>query len=560
MAKSKSKLTALPLGGVGEIGMNLMVYECDQDMVIVDMGISFPDNSTPGADVVLPDIYYVRERIKRLKGIVITHAHEDHIGALPYLWDDLPDVPVYVTPFAKQILRHKLNELGITDGDKRIVEVNPGEQHKIGKFEVEYINVTHSIPEGNSVVLRTPHGNIMHTGDYKFDETPVMGPASNLERLREIGDEGVLAMLSDSTNIFTPGHSGSESDLAERLEKIIAEQKNAIFFATFSSNTYRLLKIAEIAAGQGRKVVYLGRSMRRMIDISKELGFFPKSLKNQVVEPEEAAKLPREKMFIMAAGTQGESNSGLSFLATGEKFKGLQIKPDDTVLMSSKMIPGNERAIFDMINGMMACGAHVIHEKLADVHVSGHGGRDEIRQMYELIRPQIAVPVHGEYAHLMAHKEFAEELGVQQTFLITNGTKVQLGPDNAQILEHETPPFGRVYVDGLNILDDDRFILKERRNMALNGLALVTLPVHQQTGEIAGDPAVITRGLMDESLQPDIIEAAVEEVKGSIETRFPAGVIDDRVQALEVMRQATRRAINRERGRKPLTVPQIIDI
>ena len=565
MAKKKTKktnhgLTMLPLGGLGEIGMNLMVIECDGDMLIVDAGVTFSDEQAPGVDLVMADIHYVRANIDRLKGVVITHAHEDHIGAMPYIWDDFEGAPVYLTKFARCILEHKLNDIGI--GAKSVKDqintVEVGKPFKVGCFEMEYVNVTHSIPEGNAILFRTPHGNIFHTGDFKLDKTPVLGEPSDLKRIKEIGDEGVLAMTCDSTNVFREEEAGSESDLAERLDDVIRGSNNRIVFCTFSSNLGRLLKVSEIAASLGKKICYLSMSSRNMSGYAKKLGIFPEHVLKNVIDADEAKNVKREDLFVVAAGTQGETRSALWALSKGEMVRGLSLQEGDTIIMSSKMIPGNERAIYNLMNNMLRNNYVVKHEKTHDIHVSGHAGRNEMKEMYDLVRPQIAVPVHGEYAHLKAHAAFAKEIGVPEQFLITNGTKLYLGPKEPCIVEEENI-HGRNYVDGYNILDQDRFILRERRKMAMEGAAFVTIVIDKKENIIEG-PQVKSRGVIDEKIQGDVIEAAEAEVTKALAASFGNGKIGTKKETEELMRQAVRRAFGRERGRKPHTIPMIVKI
>lgn len=558
-SQKNAGLTALPLGGVGEIGMNMMVYECDGDMVLVDAGISFADEYAPGVDAIVPDTYYIRERIRRLRGVIITHAHEDHIGAMPYIWEDLGETPVYVTPFARSVLELKLKEMDIEPAPNQIVTVQSCDITTISKnFTVEYVPVTHSVPEAHSVVLRTPAGNIVHTSDFKFDEKPTLGPKSDLKRFKEIGDEGVLAMLCDATNVFKEESDGTEGDLIKVLEGHVTGAQGALFFATFSSNIGRYIEVAKIAAKTGRKVCFLSRSLRNMVQHARKCGYFPKGLEEHVVEVDEAATLPRNKIMVGLAGTQGEPRSAMTGLSRGDSIKGLQAQKGDTLILSARFIPGNERAIYTMLNNYLQLGVKVLHPKVTqDIHISGHASRSEVRKMYQLVRPKIAVPVHGEYSHLLAQAEIAEEEGAQP-FVITDGTKLYLGPDEPKILEEEAPRYGRNYIDGLNILDDDRWVLKERRLMSLEGLATVTV-VTDKKGKIKGKPSVKSKGLIDEAIQPDIIKDAQQEVAKVLEDNFGA-CIDEPSKAEDMMRQAVRRIFNRQRGRKPVTVAQVLKV
>lgn len=551
----KDGLSALPLGGVGEIGMNLMVYECDGDMLIVDVGITFPDEYAPGADVVLPDIAYVRENIKRLKGIVITHAHEDHIGGLPYLWEDM-QAPVYLTKFASHVLQSKLQQMGL-ENEVPVNVVKPGDRTKIGNFDIEYIDVTHSIPEGNAVAIRTKYGTIMHTGDYKLDPNPTLGNASNIKRLKEIGDEGVLVMLGDSTNIFKPKDSGSEGAVKESLDKVLAGRKNRVYFCTFASNVGRVKSALELAKKHNRKVALWGYSMKKMLGYARECGYIADDVFNNIIDPMEAMTLPRNQVLILVTGSQAEPRAALSKIANDEI--NLELTEGDTVLLSSKMIPGNERAIYNLINKLTKQGAEIVHEKSDFVHVSGHAAQDEIAEMYKLIRPEIAVPVHGEYAHLKAQAEFAKSLGVPKQFVIENGTRVYLGPDAPKAVKEEKYQFGRLYVDGLNILDEDKYILRERRQLSFHGMVMVTAAVDRESGELCDDVTIKSMGIVDHSLQPELIEDAIKEATEAAEDAIDKyGVDVNKIE--EAMRIAVRRLFRVERGRKPSTIATVLEV
>ncbi len=553
---AKAALSAVPLGGVGEIGMNLMVYECDGDMLLVDVGMMLQDPDAPGVDVVLPDIKYIRENIKKLKGIIITHAHEDHIGAMPYWWSELP-APVYMTPFAANVMRHKLRDLGYGEEEySRINEVSAGGRVDIGAFNAEFIHITHSIPETCAIALRTPHGNILHTADYKFDDDPSLNDHTDEEALKRFGDEGVLALLGDSTNAFSPGKSPSEGSILPQLEEVLKDTKERLFFSSFASNIGRVIRMVELASKHGRKVCLLGFTVRRMMEHAKACGYVPKELNNWLVEPDDVAHLKRNEVMVFASGTQGELNASLSRLSKGETVRGVKMEFGDTVLMSSKMIPGNERGILNVINNFAIIGVHVVHEKMADIHVSGHGYQDDLKHMYDLVRPQIVVPVHGESAHLLAQADVAKAHGVPQQLLFHNGDRIVFGPGEPQVQEHFAP-CGRSYVDGMNILDIDRFILKDRKHMGYNGAVSVAVVVDKK-GKRKGLPQLRTAGVMDESLQGDILNMAADALHQTLESKFPNNHIDDVKLVEKLAQQTVRRVFNRHRGRKPTVITQLV--
>ncbi|MDE0723358.1 MAG: ribonuclease J [Alphaproteobacteria bacterium] len=555
MAKKIQGLSALPLGGVGEIGMNMMVYECDGSMILVDVGVSFPDHFAPGTDLVLPDISYVRDNIKKLKAIFITHAHEDHVGALPYLWDDMP-VPVYATPFTSSVIEHKKRDLGLGK-EFKLKTVDMGDTIEVGPFTVEYVPVTHSVPEASSLFIKTPHGNIVHTGDYRFDDRPVFGGKSAEARFKEIGEEGVLAMFGDSTNIFTEGALKTESDVADSLDSLLGGMKNRVYFCTFASNFGRVLKMADIAMNHGRKVCLMGRSMHRMLECVRESGLIDQKTVNMFVSSEEASAMPDHKVLVILTGTQGESRAALNRMSGGQTVGGMTMKPKDVVIMSSKMIPGNERPILNMMNRLTKLGARVIHEKSDFVHCSGHGSQKDIAKMYNLVRPQVAIPVHGEYQHLKAHAEFAKKCGVFEQFIIMNGQKIILGPDQPEVDKTEYR-YGRNYVDGMNILDDDVFIVAERRRMAQEGILSLSLVVDKEDGKVISGPHLKSKGLIDERLQDDLIDQAENEVLDILSKRLSRADMTNAKQVEDVMSSSVRRTFMRERGKKPTVIPQVI--
>ncbi len=551
----KNGLSALPLGGFGEIGMNLMVYECDNEMIIVDVGITFPDEFTPGVDVILPDIKYVRDNIKRLKGIIITHAHEDHIGGVAYLWEDMP-VPVYVTKFSNMSLQSKLHEAGLAK-EVPVHEVKSGQTVKIGtKFDVEFIGITHSIPESQALAIKTAHGTIIHTGDYKFDPNPSIGNKSNKERLKEIGDAGVLAMFGDSTNIFQTGNSGSEEEVFESLDELLTDRKNRIYICMVSSNVSRMKTAIELAIKHGRKVAIWGLSLKKMLKSAHKCGYIADELYSNIIDPIEAMSLPRNEVLLMVTGAQAESRAALNKIASGEIP--LKLTPGDTVLLSARKIPGNERAIYHLINKLTKIGAEVLHgNEDFLVHVSGHGGRDETKEMYDLVRPQIAVPSLGEYSHMSAHLDLIKEIGVPNHFLIENGTRIYLGPD-APYVKVEDTTVGRLYVDGLNILDEDKFIIRERRHMSEQGLVVVSIGIDRQEGTISSDPIVKCCGIIDVELQADLVKDSVDIAKSAaLETIAKKGIDIPKIE--EAMRIAVRRQFRIERGRKPVTIATAIE-
>jgi ribonuclease J len=557
---SKKQLAALPLGGVGEIGINMMLYECDGEYIVVDTGVSFGDDRSPGVDIIIPDTKYLRETaVKTLKGVFITHAHEDHIGAIGYLWDDLGGAPVHVSPFARKVLEAKLKDLGITPAKGQVVTVKPGQKYKAGGFEVEYVAMAHSIPEAFGLALFTPHGLIMHTGDYKFDDAPPLGQKVDEKRLKELGDKGVLAVFGESTNSYKPGFCGSEAPLLENLARHIRASKNRVFFAAFASHIGRILQVAQVAAECGRKVCFLGYSVNKFLSFTKELGYFPGGLANWLVDADEIKRLPKDKVMIFASGTQGQIEASLTRLAHGQEVRGLKIDKGDTVIISSRMIPGNERPMLNVINSLYRMGAEVLSEVTHDdIHVSGHAYREDIIRMYKLLRPKYVVPVHGEALHMHAHALLAKELG-HIPLEIFNGKKLIIGPEAPHIQNHSYPT-GINYIDGLNILENDTPILKERKKLAAEGVVSAALAIRQSNHEWVSDLTLTTRGLINEAVQGALLTRAAAAANKALEAVFPDGILDDRPRAAEVITQAVKRAFKLERGKQPTILVQFVDV
>jgi ribonuclease J len=558
MSKRK-QLAAMALGGVGQIGMNMMVYECDGKYIVVDAGQSFADEHNPGVDSIIPDTRFLREHQKDIEAVFITHAHEDHIGAIAYLWDDFGGAPVFASQFARMAVEDKLRELGVKPGKQQLITAKPYEPIKAGAFSVEYVPVAHSILEAFGLAIKTDYGTIVHTGDYKFDPSSPFGQDTDAKRWGEIGKDGVLAVFGDSTNIFNLKETLGEDLVAAHIEGLIKNAKQKVFFAAFASHMGRNLKVAEIAAANGRKVCFLGRTVNRMIGYAKELGYYPATLKNWVIDAEQAAGMPPEKVFIFASGTQGEGGSSLTRLGHGQEVRGLRVNPGDTVIYSSRMIPGNERPILDVVSGLYERGAHVINE-LTDrkTHVSGHGGRPDIQRMYKLLNPKYVVPVHGEGLHLVEHANVAKSWGYKPLRLKA-GHKLVLAPGEAHVAEH-TYHHGFNYVDGLNILNTEALPIKERKKMAYNGVVSAALALRKSNGQWVGDLTLSTRGLIDERLQRKMIDKAAGNAMKVLDSLFPDGFIDDQNQAREAITQSVRKSFRADRGKEPVIMVNFVEV
>ena len=489
----KKALSIIPLGGLGEVGMNMMVYEYDEDLIVVDAGIMFPDQEMLGIDVVIPDISYLKANAAKIRGIVITHGHEDHIGALPYLLSTL-NVPVYATPLTIGLISAKLKEKNLT-----AVELNPVKPRgmiNLGVFKIEFIRVTHSIVDGVALGITTPVGRIIHTGDFKIDQSPVDGERTDIQKLAEYGDLGTLALLSDSTNAERPGYTLSEKVVGKAFEEIFCLTKSRIIIATFSSNIHRIQQAIDAAVLSGRKVFISGKSMVKNTQIAAELGYLK-------IPPDVWTKLdtidnyPDEQVVLLTTGSQGEPLASLFRMAIGE-HKQFQIKEGDTVLLSSRVIPGNERAISRIINHLFRRGAQVVYERVSDIHVSGHASQEELKIMINLVRPRFFIPIHGEYRQLLHHARIAESLEIKKEniVLMEDGDVVQLQEDHwTKETKIQT---GRVFVDGKGVGDVADFVLRDRKHIGQDGIIVLIISINKGTGELVSGPEIISKGFVSE--------------------------------------------------------------
>jgi ribonuclease J len=547
--RDRDALYFVSLGGAGEIGMNLNLYGYAGDWLIVDCGVTFGDDSQPGVDVVMPDPAFIVERRDRLSGILATHAHEDHIGAIPYLWTQLR-CPLWATPFTAALLRAKLAEAGLLERVKINVVPMSG-RFAIGPFDLELITLTHSIPEPNGVVLRTPVGTVFHTGDWKFDPDPLIGQTSDTKALRRLGEEGVLAMICDSTNALRPGRSGSEAQLRESLIDIVGRYDARVAVACFASNVARLETIACAAAAHGREAALVGRSLRRIDQVARETGYL-RDLPRFLTE-EEAGYVPRDRILLICTGSQGEPRAALARIARGD-HPYVVLEDGDAVIFSSRIIPGNEKTIGRLQNALARLGVEIVTEMDEFVHVSGHPARDELVSMYQLVQPRIAIPVHGEVRHLIAHARLAAECQVHQPLVIGNGDVVRLASGSAAIVDEA--PVGRLTSDGKTLLPLDGAALKDRRRAGMHGSVLATL-VLDRRGNLAAPPAISVIGVSEGAAA----EAAAPALRNAVERLIldmPTGQRDDDETVREAMQRLLRRAINERFGKRPLIEVHLI--
>jgi ribonuclease J len=533
------------LGGSGEIGMNVNLYGCDGRWLMVDLGLTFADPQYPGVELILPELDFIERQRDRLAGIVLTHGHEDHIGALPYLAEDLK-VPLYATPFTAGLIAGKLEEEGLT-GLVPLHVVPRDSTVEVGPFRVTYVALAHSIPEGNGLLIETPYGRIFHTGDWKLDETPVLGEPSSAETLARIGDEGVLALVCDSTNVFQEEASGSEAGVHQGLLQEVSNARGRVLVTTFASNAARLKTIGEVAVETGRQVCIAGRSLNRILNVAQATGYlldFPPPLSF-----DDAMRLPRDKVLIIATGGQGEPRAALGRIATGNHD--LKLSQGDTVIFSSKIIPGNEIAIGRIMNALSDLGAIIVTERQAHVHVSGHPGRPELAAMYDWIRPRIIVPVHGEPRHMAEQARFALAHGVPEAVVQRNGDLMRLAPGEPKKLDEVR--VGRLVLDGDVILPADGATMNERRRMSYTGLIAVTLAVGKH-GQLAGEPVVRPFGIPVEEDREDFIADATDSARRAFDPK--AG----EEQMREAVRLGVRRCATAWTGKKPLVEVTVLQV
>lgn len=516
MANKKDELVFLPLGGSGEIGMNLNLFGFgpahDRKWIIVDIGVTFGDLATPGVEIIMPDTEFIEEHSQNLLGIVLTHAHEDHMGALARLWPRLK-CPVYATPFTMYLVKDRLAEVDLLD-QVELHEMPLKSRFKLGPFDLEYITITHSIPEPNGLAIRTPAGLVLHTGDWKIDEEPQIGEATDVEKLKSLKDEGVLAMICDSTNALSPGRAGSEGQVREELIKLIGEFENrGVAVASFASNVARLESIMLAAKKNDRVVCLVGRSMRRMVGAAKSVGLL--SSIGPLIDEDEAQAMPSGHVLYLCTGSQGESRAALSRIANGER-RSIKFTRGDVVIFSSKIIPGNEKSIYRLQNSLAEDGVQIVTEKDRPIHVSGHPYQDELKQMYDWVKPHIAIPVHGERRHLLEHASLAKTWGVAHSYDPHNGEMIRLSKDGYEVVD--IVPSGRLYEDGGHIVRADDPGVRQRRKMAYAGHISVSL-VYNKKGKIISGPEPRISGF-PEGPNGDYVEDLLDDVADIAEEIF----------------------------------------
>lgn len=553
--KGATVLKLIPLGGLGEIGLNMMAVEYQDTMFIIDVGLMFPEDYMLGVDYVIPDMTYIKQNIKKVAGIVLTHAHEDHIGALPYLLKDV-SAPVFGTPFTLGLVEHKLEEHDLL-AQASLHVIHPDEILKIGPFTLDFIRVNHSVVDGVGIVIGTPYGTIIHTGDFKFSQTCIAGMETDLNKFAKCGEAGVLCLLSDSTNVEKSGYTVSDCDVGESLSAICRRCTGRIIVALFASNVGRIQQIVDIAASTDRKVLFNGRSIEVSINIARQLGHL--SIPDDMeIDIDQVNYYPDDEVIIITTGSQGEPMSALARMAAGT-HRQVKIKSDDTVILSSKFIPGNEKAITSIINDLFRLGANVIYEKIASIHVSGHAFQEELKLMMRLTRPTYFVPIHGEYRHLVQHTRLAEAEGIekQNILLAQNGQVITFDAKGACI--SDSVHTGRLMIDGKGIGDVGRSVLKERRILSEEGMVVVNMAFDEDTGVIIYGPDVVSKGFVFETETGHLLDDAQCVILEIVEDVPPE--VPDRA---EVIRNRVKNALKQyfffTIGRRPVILPFIVEV
>ena len=550
---SGSRLKIIPLGGLEQIGMNITAFEYEDSIIVVDCGLSFPDDDMLGIDMVIPDITYLKENQDKVKAFMITHGHEDHIGALPYVLKEL-NVPIYATKLTMGIIENKLKEHDLLKVTKRKV-VKFGQSINLGQFRIEYIKTNHSIVDAAALAIYSPAGIVVHTGDFKVDYTPVYGDAIDLQRFAEIGKKGVLALMCDSTNAERPGFTQSEKTLGRTFDTIFAEHKNTrIIIATFASNVDRVQQIINSACRFDRKVVVEGRSMVNIIEIAQNLNRI-NIPENTLIDIEQMKNYPDEKMVVITTGSQGESMAALSRMASNVHKK-ISIKPGDTVIFSSNPIPGNEKAVSKVINELFAKGADVIFQ---DTHVSGHACQEEIKLIYTLVRPKYAIPVHGEYKHLKAQARLAQELGIDKDniFILSSGDVLELDEESAVVTGKV--PVGTILVDGLGVGDVGNIVLRDRQHLAEDGILIVVLALDGVGNQLVAGPDIVSRGFVYVRESDELMDEARAIIEERIENCLDRG-ISDWGKIKSVIKDSLGDFVWRKTKRRPMILPIIMDV
>lgn len=554
MGKFQHKVQIIPLGGLGEIGKNMTVFRYGDDIILIDAGLMFPEDDMLGIDLVIPDITYLVENQDKIKGIFLTHGHEDHIGALPYVMKQI-DCPVYGTALTLGILQGRLKENGV--GDENLHVVKPGDKITAGAFKMDFIRVNHSIPDAVAIAINTPIGVIIHTGDFKIDHTPVDGQVMQFNKFAEYGDRGVLCLLADSTNAERPGFTPSEKMVGKTFDEEFRYAKNRIIVATFSSNVHRIQQVVDSAIKYDRKVAVIGRSMVNVVNIATEMGYL-KAPEGTIIDIDETHNYTSDKIVIITTGSQGEPMSALTRMAMNDHKK-VDIMPGDTVIISATPIPGNEKLVSRTIDHLYKLGADVIYEKSNGVHVSGHASQEEIKMMHNLVRPKFFMPVHGEYRHLVKHANLAKSLGMPSDHIVIgeNGSVIELTKNSIGI--NGKVPAGKVLVDGLGVGDVGNIVLRDRRQLSQDGIMIVVVTIDKESCHVVSGPDIVSRGFVYVREAEGLMDEARDKVQAALE-RCEENNVSEWSAIKSTVRDSLGRFLYERTRRRPMILPIIMEI
>jgi ribonuclease J len=549
------KLRIIPLGGLGEIGKNMMALEYGNDIIVIDAGLMFPGEETPGVDLLIPDISYLLERQKNLRGIVITHGHEDHIGALPYILSRLAP-PIYATRFTRELISVELKQRGVKTKAKLNV-VTPGSKITLGKFTIEFFSVCHSIPDSTGLIIHTPQGIVVHSGDFKIDYTPAVGEPTNFSQLAVLGVKDVLLLLSDSTYVELSGYTPSEMVVRDTLDRIISEAKGRVIVTTFASLVSRIQQVLDVAVKRDRRVFITGRSMREIVNMALKTGYLTDPA-GVLCRLDELRTLPHHRVIILSTGSQGEPTSALVRMANRDPRSQVQIVPGDTVVISATSIPGNEALVSKTTDSLFRQGANVIYDRLAQVHVHGHGSREELKLLLSLVKPKFFVPVHGEYRHLCLHANLAQSMGIPRDniFVLENGDVLELGQDSGKVVARIR--VGVKYISGLTTGELDDVVLQDRKLLSRDGVVVVTIAIDAESDKLAGRPCIITRGFVDGGEEQTLIEQGQDVVLAALNhdrrRLSEPGFVDAK------MKDSLSRFLYERIHRRPVIIPVVVKV
>ncbi|WP_429086114.1 ribonuclease J [Brassicibacter mesophilus] len=554
VSKKASKLKIIPLGGLYEIGKNITVIEYNDEIIVIDCGLIFPEDEMLGIDVVIPDVTYLLKNRDKVKGIILTHGHEDHIGALPYVLKKL-NVPIYGTKLTLGLVEYKFKEHDIKNATLNVIK--PSQNIKIGEFNLEFIRTSHSIPDSVAIAIHTPVGTIVHTGDFKIDYTPINGEVMDFHKFAELGNKGVLVLLADSTNVERPGYTMSESTVGDTFNDIFMTAKQRIIVATFASNIHRVQQIVNAALLFNRKVVVSGRSMVNVVNVATELGYL-NIPEGTLIDINDMGKYPDNKIVVITTGSQGEPMSALARIASSDHRK-MELMPGDLVIISATPIPGNEKTVSKVINQLFKKGADVIYEALADVHVSGHACQEELKLMHNLLKPKFFIPVHGEYRHLKQHAQLAQDIGMpkENIFIAENGCSIEFTKDSGNF--GQCVPSGNILVDGLGVGDVGNIVLRDRKHLSEDGLIVVVVTISKQDGLVVAGPDIVSRGFVYVRESEDLMEEARKVVR-EVLVECEKNKITDWATLKSSIKDALRNFLYEKIKRNPMILPIIMEV